>query len=78
MHIISLHVNPEHVIAENVVPMKSNYVFGSELCLTIVFFRKTASVFAPKLSCLIRRLLRGGESPLEWRIADVTPIPKGP
>ena len=43
-----------------------------------MFFRKTASVLAPKLSCLFRRLLRGGEFPLEWRIADVTPIPKGP
>ena len=43
-----------------------------------LFFRKTASVLAPKLSCLFRRLLRGGEFLLEWRIADVTPIPKGP
>ena len=33
-----------------------------------MFFRKTASVLAPKLSCLFRRLLRGGEFPLEWRI----------
>ena len=37
-----------------------------------MFFRKTASVLAPKLSCLFRRLLRCGEFPLEWRIADVT------
>ena len=44
----------------------------------LLFFQKTASVLAPKLSCLFRRLLRGGEFPLEWRIADVTPIPKGP
>ena len=43
-----------------------------------MFFRETASVLAPKLSCLFRRLLRCGEFPLEWRIADVTPIPKGP
>ena len=43
-----------------------------------MFFRKTASVLTPKLSCLFRRLLRCGEFPLEWRIADVTPIPKGP
>ena len=43
-----------------------------------MFFQKTASVLAPKLSCLFRRLLHGGEFPLEWRIADVTPIPKGP
>ena len=43
-----------------------------------MFFRKTASILAPKLRCLFRRLLRGGEFPLKWRIADVTPIPKGP
>ena len=43
-----------------------------------MFFRKTASVLALKLSCLFRRLLRCGEFPLEWQIADVTPIPKGP
>ena len=43
-----------------------------------MFFRKTASFLAPKLSCLFRRLLRGGEFPLEWRIVDVAPIPKGP
>ena len=43
-----------------------------------MFFRKTASVLAPKLSCLFRKLLRGGEYPLERRLADVTPIPKGP
>ena len=43
-----------------------------------MFFQKTASVLAPILSCLFRRLLRGGGFPLEWRIADVTPIPKGP
>ena len=43
-----------------------------------MFFQKTASVLAPKLGHLFRRLLRCGEFPLEWRIADVTPIPKGP
>ena len=43
-----------------------------------MFFRKTAFVLAPKLNCLFCRLLRGGEFPLEWLIADVTPIPKGP
>ena len=44
----------------------------------LIFFRKTASVLAPKLSRLFPRLLHCGEYPLEWRIADVTPIPKGP
>ena len=43
-----------------------------------MFFGKTASVLAPKLGCLFRRLLCCGEFPLEWRMADVTPIPKGP
>ena len=43
-----------------------------------MLFQKTASIFAPKLSRLFRRSLRSGEFPLEWRIADVTPIPKGP
>ena len=42
-----------------------------------MFFWKTASVLAPRLSCLFRRLLHCGEFPLEWRIADVNPIPKG-
>ena len=43
-----------------------------------MFFWKTVSVLAPKLSCLFRRFLRCSEFLLEWRIADVTPIPKGP
>ena len=42
-----------------------------------MFLQKTASIIAPKLSRLFRRFLRSGEFPLEWRIADVTPIPKG-
>ena len=43
-----------------------------------MIFQRTASVLTPKLSRLFRRLLRCGEFPLEWRIADVTPISKGP
>ena len=43
-----------------------------------MFIWKTASVLAPKLICLFRSLLRCGEFLLEWRIADVTPILKGP
>ena len=42
-----------------------------------MFFQKTASVLAPKLSRFYRRLLHCAEFPLEWRIADVSPIPKG-
>ena len=43
-----------------------------------IFLQKTASALAPKVSRLFRRLLCCGEFPLEWRIADGTPIPKGP
>ena len=43
-----------------------------------MFFQKTASILAPKLSRLFPRLLHSGEFPFEWRVADVTPIPKGP
>ena len=43
-----------------------------------MFFQRTASFLAPKLSRLFRRLLGCGEFLLEWRISDVTPIPKGP
>ena len=43
----------------------------------LMFFRKTA-LFLHQNCRLFRRLLRCGEFLLEWRIADVTPIPKGP
>ena len=42
-----------------------------------MFSQRTASVLASKVSRLFRRLLGCGELPLEWRIAVVTPIPKG-
>ena len=42
-----------------------------------MFFQRTASVLAPKLSRFFHRLLCCVEFPLEWWIADVTPIPKG-
>ena len=48
-------------------------VVWTRLDVSLRFF----SILAPKLS-LFRRLLRSGEFPLEWRTADVTPIPKGP
>ena len=50
----------------------------TRLVASICFFQRTASVLAPKLSHLFRKLWRCGEFPLEWRIADVTPIPKDP
>ena len=50
----------------------------TRLVTSLCSFRRLLLFLAPKLSCHFRRLLRCGEFPLEWRIADVTPIPKGP
>ena len=35
-------------------------------------------VLAPRLAGVFRRLLRLGSFPVCWRVANVTPIPKGP
>ena len=43
-----------------------------------MFFQKTASILASKRSRLFSWLLRSGKFPLEWQIADVTPIHKCP
>ena len=53
-------------------------VVWTRLVASQCFFQRNDFVLAPKLSRLFRRLLRCGEFPLEWRIADVTPILKGP
>ena len=43
-----------------------------------LFLKKTAVVPAPHLAVVFRRLLRLGNFPVCWRVANVTPIPKGP
>ena len=43
-----------------------------------LFLKKTAVVLAPRLAVVFRRLLRLGSFPVCWRVANVTPIPKGP
>ena len=43
-----------------------------------LFYKKIASVLAPKLSVIFRKLLKVGSFPTCWRTANVTPIPKGP
>ena len=43
-----------------------------------LFLKKTAVVLAPRLAVVFRRLLRLGSFPVRWRVANVTPIPKGP
>ena len=53
-------------------------VVWTRLFASLCIFQKTASILAPKLSQLFRRLLRSVEFLLEWWIADVTPVPKGP
>ena len=40
--------------------------------------KRTADVMAPRLSVVFRRLVRRGSFPSCWRLANVTPIPKGP
>ena len=67
----------EHVRLSGTCWILIRIVEWTRLVASLCFFQKTASVLAPKLSRLFRRLLRCGEFPLEWRIADVTPIPKG-
>ena len=42
-----------------------------------MFFRELASVLAPKLSMVFRRLLRTGLFPSQWCCADVVQSPKG-
>ena len=43
-----------------------------------LFLKRTADVIAPRLSVVLRRLVRLGSFPVCWRQANVTTIPKGP
>ena len=43
-----------------------------------IFLKKTADVLAPRLAVVFRGLLRLGCFPVCFRVANVTPIPKGP
>ena len=43
-----------------------------------LFLKRTAEVLAPRLAVVFRRLLHLGTFPVCWRVANVTPIPKGP
>ena len=43
-----------------------------------LFLKRTADVMAPRLSVVFRRLVRLDSFPACWRLANVTPIPKGP
>ena len=42
-----------------------------------LFFKKSARILAPKLAVVFRLLLNRGSFPVCWRVANVTPIPKG-
>ena len=42
-----------------------------------LLLKEAATVLAPKLSTVFRLLFRQGRFPLSWRIANITPIPKG-
>ena len=43
-----------------------------------LYLKKTADVLAPHLAVVLRRLLRLGNFPVCWRVANVTPISMGP
>ena len=43
-----------------------------------LFLQRTAYIMAPSLRVVFRRLVRQGSFPPCWRLANVTPIPKGP
>ena len=43
-----------------------------------LFLKRTAEVLAPSLAVVFRWLLRLSSFPVCWRVANVTPIPKGP
>ena len=42
-----------------------------------LFLRRTNDVLSPRLAVVFLRLLRLGSFPVCWRVANVTPIPKG-
>ena len=44
----------------------------------LFFLKRTAEVLDPRLAVVFHRLLRLGSFPVCWRVANVTPIPKGP
>ena len=41
-----------------------------------LFLKNTRVILAPKLSVIFRKLIRSGDFPSVWRVANVTPIPK--
>ena len=43
-----------------------------------LFLKRTAEVLDPRRAVVFRQLLRLGSFPVCWRVANVTPIPKGP
>ena len=48
------------------------------LGMSPLFLMMTAVVLAPRLAVVFRPLLGLGSFPVCWRVAHVTPIPKGP
>ena len=42
-----------------------------------LFLKRTADVMALRLSVVFRLLVRLGSFPACWRLANVTPVPKG-
>ena len=55
-----------------------NYGGTDPLGMFPLFLRELLMLFPPSLSAMFRRLVRLGSFPARWRLANVTPFPKGP
>ena len=55
-----------------------SYGGTDQLTMFPLFLKRTAEVLAPRLAMVFRRFFRLGSFPVCWRVANVTPIPKGP
>ena len=55
-----------------------SYGGNNPLGMFPLFLMRTADVLAPHLAMAFRLLLRLGSSAVRWRVANITPIPKGP
>ena len=42
-----------------------------------LFLKKNAQLLAPKISTILRKLIRAGSFPSFWRSGNITPLPKG-
>ena len=63
---------------KRLLPDLDSYGGTDPLGVFALFLKRTAEVLVPCLAVVFRRLLCLGSFPVCWRVANVTPIPKGP